>query len=428
MTPASVSAMVKKLDERGLVRHVRYKGVALTPDGRAGGAGGHAPPPAAGDLPRRAPRRAVGSRARGGRGARARALGVPGGADRGQARPPDARSARRPDPDRDLEIVEEDSCRLSELEAGDRGRFVRVSDSDPAMLRYLDERGVRAGRRARGARAPAVRRPADRALRRRRCTCSAARWPARCASNGLKHLLSSAPSSRLPLLAFCFVAVLRRARRRRGRRPTTRQRRRGPAWTGSPCRTSCAGGHDVAPSTATWARRRAARTFRGLRERSMRRLHVMHLRRDELDARSRRSTALRLSRVARRPASRDQTSGSASGARAYLLCAERPRDGAIHRAFDRRARATRSAAAPAVRGRGEPRQAALERVGQGDGHGARRRSRLPQERRGARRSTVARLGAERVGLQGGDWVYTAPAGRIRASGNDGRAPDPPAGP
>ena len=33
MTPASVSAMVKKLDERGLVRHVRYKGVALTPAG-----------------------------------------------------------------------------------------------------------------------------------------------------------------------------------------------------------------------------------------------------------------------------------------------------------------------------------------------------------------------------------------------------------
>ena len=33
VTPASVRAMVKKLDERGLVRHVRYKGVALTPDG-----------------------------------------------------------------------------------------------------------------------------------------------------------------------------------------------------------------------------------------------------------------------------------------------------------------------------------------------------------------------------------------------------------
>ena len=33
VTPASVSAMLKRLDERGLVRHVRYNGVALTPDG-----------------------------------------------------------------------------------------------------------------------------------------------------------------------------------------------------------------------------------------------------------------------------------------------------------------------------------------------------------------------------------------------------------
>ena len=30
---------------------------------------------------------------------------------------------------------------------GTRGRFVRVSDSDPAMLRFLDERGVRLGDR-----------------------------------------------------------------------------------------------------------------------------------------------------------------------------------------------------------------------------------------------------------------------------------------
>src|SRR5690349_6259522 len=33
VTPASVSAMVKKLDDRGLVEHVPYKGVALTPAG-----------------------------------------------------------------------------------------------------------------------------------------------------------------------------------------------------------------------------------------------------------------------------------------------------------------------------------------------------------------------------------------------------------
>jgi DtxR family Mn-dependent transcriptional regulator len=34
---------------------------------------------------------------------------------------------------------------LSELVAGDSGRVVRVSDSDPEMLRYLAERGVALG-------------------------------------------------------------------------------------------------------------------------------------------------------------------------------------------------------------------------------------------------------------------------------------------
>ena len=34
---------------------------------------------------------------------------------------------------------------LAELDPGARGCFVRISDSDPAMLRYLDERGVRLG-------------------------------------------------------------------------------------------------------------------------------------------------------------------------------------------------------------------------------------------------------------------------------------------
>src|SRR4029077_19482087 len=33
VTPASVSAMLKKLAERGLVVHERYKGVVLTPEG-----------------------------------------------------------------------------------------------------------------------------------------------------------------------------------------------------------------------------------------------------------------------------------------------------------------------------------------------------------------------------------------------------------
>jgi DtxR family Mn-dependent transcriptional regulator len=34
---------------------------------------------------------------------------------------------------------------LQELEPGARGGFVRVSDSDPSMLRYLSDRGIRPG-------------------------------------------------------------------------------------------------------------------------------------------------------------------------------------------------------------------------------------------------------------------------------------------
>ena len=52
-----------------------------------------------------------------------------------------------PIPDAELHMLEGATRSLAELEAGDRGRFVRVSDSDPAMLRYLTERGVRIGDR-----------------------------------------------------------------------------------------------------------------------------------------------------------------------------------------------------------------------------------------------------------------------------------------
>jgi DtxR family Mn-dependent transcriptional regulator len=50
-----------------------------------------------------------------------------------------------PIPSADLAIEEPDTRPLDALEAGSRGRFVRVSDSDPAMLRYLDERGIALG-------------------------------------------------------------------------------------------------------------------------------------------------------------------------------------------------------------------------------------------------------------------------------------------
>ena len=52
-----------------------------------------------------------------------------------------------PIPSAELVIDESSTRSLSDLAPGDRGVFVRVSDSDPAMLRYLSERGVCLGDR-----------------------------------------------------------------------------------------------------------------------------------------------------------------------------------------------------------------------------------------------------------------------------------------
>jgi DtxR family transcriptional regulator, Mn-dependent transcriptional regulator len=52
-----------------------------------------------------------------------------------------------PIPTADGEIDETPTRPLSELAPGDRGAFVRVSDSDPDMLRYLAERGIAPGDR-----------------------------------------------------------------------------------------------------------------------------------------------------------------------------------------------------------------------------------------------------------------------------------------
>ena len=52
-----------------------------------------------------------------------------------------------PIPTRDGHIDEEPTRSLANLEPGDRGLFVRVSDSDPDMLRYLAERGIAPGDR-----------------------------------------------------------------------------------------------------------------------------------------------------------------------------------------------------------------------------------------------------------------------------------------
>jgi len=50
-----------------------------------------------------------------------------------------------PIPTADLELPEEPTESLAELQPGDAGTFVRVSDSDPDMLRYLAQRGIAPG-------------------------------------------------------------------------------------------------------------------------------------------------------------------------------------------------------------------------------------------------------------------------------------------
>jgi DtxR family Mn-dependent transcriptional regulator len=50
-----------------------------------------------------------------------------------------------PIPSADLVLEERPTERLSDQEPGSRGRFVRVSDADPAMLRYLSDRGIAPG-------------------------------------------------------------------------------------------------------------------------------------------------------------------------------------------------------------------------------------------------------------------------------------------
>ena len=54
-----------------------------------------------------------------------------------------------PIPSRELDLASDDSVPLAQLEPGEVATFVRVSDRDSEMLRYLDERGIHPGARLR---------------------------------------------------------------------------------------------------------------------------------------------------------------------------------------------------------------------------------------------------------------------------------------
>ncbi len=144
VTPGSASAMVRRLDELGLVTHEPYHGVALTDGGRR----------VALEVLRHHRLLEL----------LLAELGVPWDRVHDEAEvlehhiseELEALIAARlgnpthdphgdPIPTADLVIDEGETVALDGLIGGDRGRFVRVSDADPAMLRYLAERGIAPG-------------------------------------------------------------------------------------------------------------------------------------------------------------------------------------------------------------------------------------------------------------------------------------------
>jgi DtxR family transcriptional regulator, Mn-dependent transcriptional regulator len=147
ITPGSVSAMLKKLDELGLTTHVPYRGVRLTAEGRR----------LALEVIRH--HRLLESYL-------AEALGMPWDRVHAEAEVlehvlsedleeliaaklghPTVDPHGDPIPSADLELEERSTHSMESLQDGEEGVFVRVSDSDPEMLRYLAGCGISPGDR-----------------------------------------------------------------------------------------------------------------------------------------------------------------------------------------------------------------------------------------------------------------------------------------
>jgi len=145
VTAASASGMVRKLDEHGLVTHVPYKGVRLTETGTR----------LALEVLRHHRLLEL---------YLAESLGVPWDRVHEEAEVlehvlsedlealiaaklgnPTHDPHGDPIPSADLQMPDEPTLSLAELEPGTEGTFVRVSDSDPEMLRYLAERKIAPG-------------------------------------------------------------------------------------------------------------------------------------------------------------------------------------------------------------------------------------------------------------------------------------------
>jgi DtxR family Mn-dependent transcriptional regulator len=142
VTPASVSGMVRKLTEVGIVEHQPYHGVRLTEEGRR----------VALEVLRHHRLLEL---------FLAQELGMSWDRVHAEAEVlehvlseeleqliaarlshPSVDPHGDPIPPPELEIEERPTSGLDELAVGAAGRFIRVSDSDPEMLRYLAEHGI----------------------------------------------------------------------------------------------------------------------------------------------------------------------------------------------------------------------------------------------------------------------------------------------
>lgn len=147
VSPGAVTAMLKRMDELGLVSHVPYRGATLTPAGER----------LAIEVIRH--HRLIEAYL-------AEALGMPWDKVHAEAEvlehyisedleeriaaalgDPSHDPHGDPIPNSELVLAEQATTALSELALGDSGIFVRVSDSDPKMLRYLGEREIAPGDR-----------------------------------------------------------------------------------------------------------------------------------------------------------------------------------------------------------------------------------------------------------------------------------------
>jgi DtxR family Mn-dependent transcriptional regulator len=145
LTTGSVSGMLRKLGELGLISHVPYRGVRLTPEGRR----------LALEVIRHHRLLEL---------YLAEALQMPWDQVHAEAEVlehvlseeleqliaaklgnPTIDPHGDPIPTADLRLDEHPTRSLESLQPGERGTFVRVSDADPEMLRYLAGRGIMPG-------------------------------------------------------------------------------------------------------------------------------------------------------------------------------------------------------------------------------------------------------------------------------------------